>query len=283
MKKRNVLLISLLTLAVIALLTATYLFFFDKRNVTDLPDKPPLNENKIKCLEDDEWAEVIPHYWDISDSKVAEDINVYVVKKGEIDFNKISGEELKKQLKEKNRFNFFINDVASSAYMPDILKCGVYVVRIFEDEKRDEFWHYDYSGKGRSVLILDEFGKDGNSTRGIDSYHSYAKVDPTETYVALVRTWVGDENHALVIKNLKTMEDAYVVTLKELVEKYGIEPGTIQLSGWYKNIFQFEIIFPSERNPWFRLDSNNWKLEKTETVDEMLEKAGELGEEGIVE
>lgn len=163
------------------------------------------------------------------------------------------------------KFRFMVDNLPPKhIHSIELYKCGVYANRVFSSGR--ELWHYDYSGKGKKILLFTDYQNIAVS------FNDNFRIDNTETYVALIRSWVGDENHALVIKDLKTMGDAYVVTLKELVEKYGIEPGTIQLSNWYENMFQFEIIFPSERNPWFRLYSDTWKLEKTETLDEMLEE-----------
>ena len=154
-------------------------------------------------------------------------------------------------------------------------KCGVYVIRKFSGTS--ELWHYDYNGNGKKAFLFSDY-------KNISvSFGSNFRIDDTETYLTLVRSWYGDENHALVIKDLKTMKDVYVITLKELMEKYGVEPGTIQLSSWYENIFKFEIIFPSKKNPWFRLYGDTWKLEKTETFDEMPEEAGEIGEGAAAE
>lgn len=263
-RKEIILLVPFLVFITITFIIFTYyLFFSNKRNTATFPDRLLVEnrrEKKMKCLEDG--------YFTNSSIDRIEKPKIYAtifIK------DKETNEEI---------FKFKIDDVKNDIKPLETHKCWVYVIRNFErDEtknfyKRNELWRYDYSGKGGILMSNEEFRP----------YSFSFRIDDTETYIALIKSWYDKpENHALVIKNLKTMEDAYVITLKELVERYGVGPGTIQLSHWYnKNILSFEIIFPSESRPLFSLNSDTWKLERIETLEELME-AGVIGKEGVME
>ncbi len=244
MNKKIILLI-ITFLFLTAIMASIYYFYSRKNQSTPTISQPIPEEQKSEkpahfpCLADDEWATVLPSYWDMaSDFKPGGTVNVYVVKKGEIVSDGVLEEEIERQIKEKNRFNFPIPNVAGGGSPPDILKCGVYIVRKFS-EPGYELWRYDYTGKGTKFIILSAFDEKGNPIGGTENFYSSdAKVDPTETYVALVRNWVGDsQNHALVIKNLKTMKDEYVITLKELVEKFPDAGGSFNVDYWGEERF----------------------------------------------
>ena len=167
------------------------------------------------------------------------------------------------------KFRFSIDSVRPSEAWPlsnHMFKCGFYMVRQFNFDTenlkalsgfREEIWKYQYNGEGEKILTLAE-----RDDKGINHYFFSPdfRIDRAETYIALVRSWYGEpENHALVIKDLKTMKDKYVITLKELMENCNIEVGTIQLSGWGENLFQFEVL--NDQNPWFRFYIDTGKLD----------------------
>ncbi len=168
---------------------------------------------------------------------------------------------------EKIRFN--ISDVRPSEAWPlnnHMFKCGFYVVRGFNfnlenlktlPDFRKEIWKYQYNGNGDNILTLSY--KDEN---GLDRflYSDDFRIDETETNIALIKGWYGEpEEHALVIKDLETMEDKYVVTLKELMDRYpNVEPATISLEGWGNNFFQFSFL--NSAHTFFTLDINKKEI-----------------------
>lgn len=256
MNKKNILVIAVVLLIIIFGFGLYYYLFICKEAAffpqseiqTSVKEQKEQEAQRQSCLADDEWATILPSYWDFgSNFKSGQSVNVYLAKKGEIVFDGVSEEESKRQIKEKNLFNFPIPNVAGGAYPPNILKCGAYIVRkFFERGGKYELWHYNYAGKGKNILTLSVFDEKGNPIGGTGNFYTpEIKVDHTETYIALIRSWYGEpENHALVIKDLKTMEDKYVITLNDLTEKFSdVEPATISLDYWGQERFETGDIF----------------------------------------
>lgn len=122
---------------------------------------------------------------------------------------------------------------------------------------KSEIWKYDYSGNGNPLLIVNEMDEKGVFH---SNFTGEFAVDQTETYIALIRSWVGDPEHALVIKNLKTMEDEYIITLKDLMERFPDVGGAISLGWWGRDEFiSFSLISPER--PFFRFYLNSGKFE----------------------
>ncbi|MCK5471924.1 hypothetical protein KAI54_01925 [Candidatus Gracilibacteria bacterium] len=153
-----------------------------------------------------------------------------------------------------------IDDISTSAYPVELRKCGIYVIREFDYDPnkikqdigyREEFWKYDYTGKGKPILLLSE-----KPNEFIGYYSSFFRTSDDEKYVALIKGWYGEpEEHAVVIKDLDTMEDIHTITFSELMEKYGIEQGTLTLSSWYEQWCKFTII--NGGDTFFHLDVTN--------------------------
>lgn len=211
-----------------------FVFWFSNQKPVKNPNNNSYNplsqipSTRNICLADDEWAD----YKEIQGAPLA----IIILEKN--------------TNKEKSRFEIE-NVPENHVHAVEVHKCGVYAIRKFNNAS--ELWRYNYSGKGEKVLLFSDY-------KNISiSFGSNFRIDDAETYVALVQSWVGDENHALVIKNLKTMEDAYVVTLKELVEKYGIEPGTISLADWYKQYYRFTVL--NDERPFFKINTEDWEME----------------------
>lgn len=136
----------------------------------------------------------------------------------------------------EEKFRFEISNVRPSEAYPlsnHMFKCGFYVVRRFNHNYRTELWHYNYSNDGQKMLDLFKPEDENNS------FSTDFRIDKTETFVALIKSWYGEpENHALVIKDIGTMEDKFVISLKELTEKFpDVEPATISL-GYWGGLFQ---------------------------------------------
>lgn len=115
-----------------------------------------------------------------------------------------------------------------------------------------ELWRYNYTSRGEKILKL---LKPENAP---DNFSSDFRIDDTETYLALVRSWVGDPEYALVIKNLKAGEDIFELRLEDLIEKYQFEPGIFEAMDWHRNYFRFQIDNP--QNSSFRLIKDTWKI-----------------------
>ena len=233
----------------------------------------PEKINRESCLKENERAWVIPRYWSAIYSyhhpyeETVEPLTAYIYSGGVIPKEGVSEDEADKLVMEKNNFHFTISNVVSNAVPPEIRKCGIYVEKLFKDPpRRYEVWKYDYSGKGERIMVLDEYDERGMSLKdSVNASYSTFKIDETETYIALVRSWYGElEKHALVVKDLKTLNNVYVITIKDLIEKYGINIGTIQLSDARKRSVLFEVL--NGENPWFTLNIDTGKLERMDIL-----------------
>lgn len=153
-----------------------------------------------------------------------------------------------------------IDDIRTSAYPVELRKCGAYYVKLFnydsinaEKEKgyRSELTVHDYGNNEKKLIVLSETKEE------YQSYYSPSfRTDETEKYLALIKGWYGEpEEHAVVIKDLETLEDVHIITLSELMQEYEIGLGTLDLSFWYKQDFKFTILDGGET--FFHLDVTN--------------------------
>ena len=209
-------------------------------------EKQPKKLNQEYCLVDDEY------------------VNYKVGK------NPIGGGIAEISIKDKNnnqeKFSFRIEISSSEHYHPiEIHKCGAYVVRTFgydyeektpiENYKR-ELWVYRYNGEGKA-LISD------SSKWSYENILGDFRVDPTETYVILERGYLGKDDYAIIIKDLKTKEDAFIFSIQEIINKHPDLVGNIRLDGWSDDghYFWFDIHVGAMRLGFVRIDTLNWKAD----------------------
>ena len=166
---------------------------------------------------------------------------------------------------DQEKYNFQIENVSLSYHALEIHKCGVFVIRVFnfDDEKgiplpdyRTELWQYQYDGSGRKIIDL--FKKE----EAPDNYGQDFRIDFSETYIALERSYLSNPNYALVIKDLKTKDDVYVLSLNEIVKKYPEIEGSIGFNEWNKNgrYFWFNIFSGANILAFFRLERDAWQV-----------------------
>lgn len=140
------------------------------------------------------------------------------------------------------KFRFQINDVHDRAYSLELHTCGAYVIRMFNyDPKksiqnpgfRAELWRYQYNGTAKSLLLLVEKDEGGI----YKSYYSYHfNIDPNERYLILEKSYLGKDDYALVVKDLETLEDLFVLRLKDILEEHlDIVPGSFGFGIWLEN------------------------------------------------
>lgn len=182
----------------------------------------------------------------------------------------------------ETKYEFFIDDVERTAFSTEVHKCGVYVARMFNyDSKkleylpgfRAELWKYQYNGKGEKILTLRY-----KDEKGVDRFlwRSFFRIDygDPENYLALFRSQYNDPfedpDYAIVIKDLKTMEDVFEIKLRDLIEKYQIGPGDFDDSwSWsrgfgsgdfQKGCFHFQITNFEGEVFVFRVIRGTWQL-----------------------
>lgn len=160
---------------------------------------------------------------------------------------------------------FIDTDVRTSAYPVETRKCGIYYNKLLNHNSdelkqpagfKSELFVSDYNGRKKKILVFSEY-----INNEYCSYYSPSfRVSDNEEYVALVTGWYGEpDDHAVVIKSLETGEDKYVITLRELMDDYGVSPGSIELVSSGDNIAIFELLGPG--NPFIKLHINTGEIE----------------------
>ncbi|MBI4837115.1 MAG: hypothetical protein HY813_01760 [Candidatus Portnoybacteria bacterium] len=173
----------------------------------------------------------------------------------------------------EEKFHFQIDNVRENYYPLEIHKCGVYVIREFNYDPqkvkqgltegpgyKSEFWKYSYDGKGESLLLFHEITNQ-------DEYKSYFstdfRVDPREIYVALVRSYSGVSDYALVIRDLNTKTNAFVLLRQALSEKYPKFMGLFGLKQWTKDgsYFWIDLFVAAKVEAFLRFLRDVWKVD----------------------
>jgi hypothetical protein len=169
----------------------------------------------------------------------------------------------------KETAKFIIDEIISpSHYHPiEIHKCGVYVIRVFnydpqktkqEPGYRKELWKYEYNGDSQILILFAE------KTKEFVSYYSPDfRIGPLETYIVLEKGYLGKEDYSLVIKDLKTKEDIFTLSMKEIVKQYSNIVGVFDMLEWTKDSKYFwgSISEGAYVHGYFRIDTTNWKTD----------------------
>ena len=230
-------------------------YFYSIKN--PFPEKQLEKSNQEYCLADDEVASYgIKKEEDLTYSETVVIISVK---------NKNTSLE---------KYNFKIYNVRENYHPVEIHRCSVYVARRFnyDPEKskqeygyRTEIWQYKYDGKGIKLLLSSEKDKDGIFKF---YYSSDFRVDPSENYIALEYVGVKDgdlysPNNSIVIKNLKTKEDAFVLPFQKITDKYPDLVGSIGLREWTEDgrYFWGNIFVGANALGFFRIDTITWKAD----------------------
>lgn len=168
-------------------------------------------------------------------------------------------------------FNFVIDNIRKNYHPIEIHKCGIYVIRMFNYDykktKQDpgykaELWKYTYDGNGESMFLLHEKTDE-------NEYKSYFatdfRINLTETYLVLQRSYAGTSSYALIVKNLKTREDVFVFPIRNI-------EGNIGLREWTKDsrYFWADIFIGAYVLGFIRIDTINWDTEIFEVPEGIL-------------
>ena len=246
--KENI--IAMIFLLVLVLLIGGMIYFYPAKN--SLPEKQKEKSDQY-CLADDEIASYLLSKEYPSEAKVPQSPIVIQVA------DKDTGKE---------KFSFQIDDTESvHHHSVELHECWVYVMRTFnydpKKSKQDpgykkELWKYDYNGDGKMIVLLAEKPKE------FISYYSYDfRVDSTEKYIVLEKGYLGKDDYALVIKNLETKEDIFVLPIKEITDKYPDIAGSVRLNEWTDNgrYFWFDLHIGAMRLGFVRVDTATWKTD----------------------
>ena len=149
--------------------------------------------------------------------------------------NKSTGEVIK---------SFQIENVRDSGYPMEVHKCNIYVNRTFNFDKgkglplpnyRSELWQYYYNGEaGKLLLVLFDFGKENDLNINND-YSPIFRISDNEKNISLIRGYLGKDNYALIIKDLKTLEDPLTLPITDIEKRNPDLVDDISLDGWTKD------------------------------------------------
>ncbi len=163
--------------------------------------------------------------------------------------------------------SFEINNIFETSTSIELHRCGLYVIKMFNYDPRkakqevgyrDELWKYNYGGEGKSLILLAE------KPREFISYYSPDfRVDPEEIYIVLEQGYLGKSNYALVVKNLVTKNDAFILPLQEIANKYPYALGSFNMREWTKNgqYFWGDVFVEANVLAFFRIERDAWKID----------------------
>lgn len=175
-----------------------------------------------------------------------------------------------------DKYSFQITNNSEGLFTLQLFKCNIYVVRMFNyDPKKtkqdigykEELWKYDYSGRGESLFLLAEKPKEF-----ISYYSSTFRIDPSEKYLVLEKGYLGKEDYSLIVKDLNTKKDVFILSAKSIFEQYPNIIGDFDILEWSKDgrYFWGNISETAYVNGFFRIDAQNWKADIFESPRDVL-------------
>lgn len=253
--KKNLAILILAVLLVVVGTGVSYFFFFQKSNKLKNAEisKPQL----IECLNENEE---ISYKIEEKESPLA-DVIVFTDKDTK-----------------KRSFFFKIENIFKNYHPIELHSCGIYVIRFFNYDpnktKQDpgfkvELWKYVHDGQGLNILLLSEKMADG-TLKGDYSYDF--RIDPLEEYLILEKSYLGKDDYSLVIKNLETKEDIFVLLAKEIFKQYPNIIGDFDMLEWTKDgrYFWGNVSDGAYVNGYFRIDTSSWKVDIYEAPQDVL-------------
>ena len=170
---------------------------------------------------------------------------------------------------EKELSYFKIENIRKNYHPIEIHRCGIYVIRMFNYDPLDpkqgkdyraELWRYAYDGSKEMQLLFDGFSTD-------------FRVDPTESYVALEWSYLDNQDYALVIKDLKTKKNSFVLKFVDFIKQYPGFSGNFGLyGGWSTNgqYFWGQIFDGANVLEFLRIEREIWKMSVFPTPPNVL-------------
>jgi len=255
----------------IAIGTLFYFLRYKTKNEIINPISPPL-----MCLNENQQAdfkiERLGKYPSVEYNKGFAEI---IVK------NKITNSEIRR---------FKIDDIIdpSHSHPIELHQCGVYIIKEFNFDRssykalpgfRVEIWRYDYTGNGRVLVVLAEENETGiPDSAGVPGkhyvfYYSYDfRIDPNEKYIVLERGYLGKDDYALVIKDLSTKQDIFMLPIKSIAEQYPDRVGNFGMLEWSQDgrYFWGRIFDGAYSLAYFRVEASSWKADIFEAADGSL-------------
>ncbi len=176
----------------------------------------------------------------------------------------------KKTNQEKYRFQIEL-PIPDHYHPIELHKCGVYATKSFNYNYKNkqalpdykiELWQYFYNGEGNSIIFLSGpiSGRELNTD---------FRVDHLEKYLMLERSYLGRDDYSLVIKDLNTKQDVFVLFANEIFKQYPNIVGNFGLDQWTKDgrYFWGDIFDGAYVNAYFRIDTKDWTYDIFEAQD----------------
>jgi len=291
-KKEDIVLITIAVIVVLLYITAFICFISTakhKSNQSIIVTKKQANTNNIevqqnnsdagqeatttewRCLGDDEEAGFYSRWKGFNTDSLPEKYPLEVIIR-----DKVSKAE-------KNKI--IIDNIRENYHPVEVRKCGIYILREFNFDKKKfkllsgysmALWKYDYNINKEKFIIFREKYIDSD----FDSGYSYDfRVSPNEKYIVLEKGYWGgkDENYSIVIKDLNTKEDIFVLQHREILEKYPKMDATFDFREWTSDSRYFwgAITMGAHAFGYFRIDTKNW------TYDIYEPPLGQMGGEKL--
>lgn len=127
---------------------------------------------------------------------------------------------------------------------------------------------YNYKGDKDSSILIDEESKI-EGQKYANYFKNDFRVSPTEDYITLIRGYIGRDDFALVIRNLHTNEDVFVLSLSEIAKDNQDRVGSFNLHGWTEDgrYFWSGTYEGAYVMSYIRIDTTNWSYEIFDAPD----------------
>lgn len=179
----------------------------------------------------------------------------------------------------KETAKFIIDEIVNpSHYHPaEIHRCGVYATRSFNYDYTTrkslagysvEIWRYNYKGEGEKIVLLD-IDTLGNFKGYEHFFSSDFRVSPDEKFVVLEKSYFGQNDYSLVIKDLNTKQDTFTISAKDITKQHPNLVGVFDMLEWSEDSRYFwgSVSEGAYVNGYFRIDASNWKTDIFEAPD----------------
>ena len=164
-----------------------------------------------------------------------------------------------------------IDNIRTSYHPIELHRCGIYLIKEFNvDYKKAKFspgfnwtlWKYDYSGESKKLLIIAE--KIGDSEPN-NYFSTDFRIDPNERFLVLQKGYFGREDYTLVIKDLKTLQDIFILPILEIEKKNPDIMGNVSFEGggWSQDgrYFWANTHYGATTLGFIRIDTENWQVD----------------------
>lgn len=266
MNKKNLIILILIIILSIGSIISVYLLIKEQKSSIKQKENGEILVQRQSCLDENERADfTIKRLGKYPSLEYDRGFIEVAVKK--IDIN-------------QEILRFKIDDIINpSHYHPaEIHKCGIYVIKEFGYEPKtrrstsnyhNDLWKYDYNGRGIEILKFSFSNSNGiyNSF-----YNDDFRVDFQEKYIVLEKSYLGKEDYSLIIKDLNTKEDVFVLFAKSIRKQHPNVIGNFGFDKWTDDgrYFWGDIFDGAYVNGFFRIDTQNWKVDIFEAPPDVL-------------